>query len=378
MTHTDRVMAPYIRIHRVFVGAASALAATFAWVFVFEAFMYAGTGIVYAASHTALLYVLAQAVTILATPFCAPLIRFGVLRALVWGSMAYAAAFATLGAALTQESVSLLILFPILIGLYRAIYRAPYTLTPAEQYPRTAQILIELVPAVAGLALAHHITTPGNVLITAAELILISLVPVFVLPETYERFSWSYRQTWDALLDVRNRPLVIAATVRGVEQSALFLVWPIAIFFIVGGSYAYLGAILTLSLLVSSPIDRLLRELEHHGVRRSYRRYGVLAAAVWVVRIVAVTPVSLVVLGVFSNLGRTSLASEISRNSVFVDEFSALIEMAESAGRLALALLAAFAATLLPLGTAFGLICVIAGVASAYAIAAHTDTPSEV
>ncbi len=364
-------------IHKTFMSSASAIGSTFAWVFLFDVFLRSGTGIVYAASHTALLFVLAQIVTLLMTPIAAHLVRFGVRRALAWGAIMQGAAFVVLGATFAGGSLLLLAIFPVFYGIYRAAYRAPYALAAKDRLPAAMQLITDLVPALVGLAIAHDLSTPSRLMILAGELAFISIIPLAALDEVYERFAWNYRDTWAALFDAPNRLIVYAGLARGIEQAALFFAWPIVIFFLVGGSYAYLGGILTLTLLISSPLDRMLREMEQRAMRRSYFAAALLAVAVWVLRMIAINPVSMVVLGVFATGSTTPLGSQHTRHDTYIDEFSVLTEMSESAGRLVLGLVAAFAATILPLDSAFMFVCIIAGIAAAYAIAARRDTRLE-
>ncbi len=361
--------------HRFLLRASLAAVQAFVWVFIFH-MAFARTGDAgYALASAALLYGLSHLATIFLTPLAARLLGLGAVRMMAYGVLVFAAALVFWGEAFSGAGMFLdadLVLGAILFGAFRALYTVPYALARTERGAVSLgmEIAISLVPAGAGFLIASVILAPSQLLFVGTGIIAASLALLTGLPEYRERYAWEYRAVFGELFEPRERRLVLRAFGRGIESAALFFLWPLAVFSFVL-SYATLGLMMTASLLAILAVGFARARfstfaplpLSHAGA----------AAAGWILRMAAFEPISLVLVSVYAPLsaseGLGSIAQvESAENSTYLDEHSALKEVAHSLGCLAVALLIAIAANILSLTgvfiTAFAVIAFIAGFAA--------------
>lgn len=288
--HNEAVLS----LHRFLVRFASASVAAFLWVAIFEYFAVLNAPI-HALVSTALLYALCQTTTILLTPFALKRLRGGMRRALVYGTLLLFAAFVAVGALLLGTFPHGLVAIALLLGAYRALYRVPYAVEYAALgRGRTPQLFLEIIlalaPLIAGVFLAAN-ALPAQLFFIAALIALLALIPISLVPNVHEAFAWGYQETFAHLAAPENRRVLLTSAGKGIQGAALFLVWPLVLLFIFAGSPMGIGAAFSATLLVI-----LL-------FRASHRRVTIEGHA---------------------------------DGGTFVDEYTALKEMGQALGRLAL------------------------------------------
>lgn len=176
----------------------------------------------------------------------------------------------------------------------------------------------------------------------AGALILCSALPLIRVREVYERFSWRYRETFAHLMDRAHRAYVSRSILEGMVGAALLLLWPIAVFLIVGWSYGVLGLVLSLTFLIAifgrGVVRQVLRRMRVHESRIIG---GLLAASPWLLRLLVASPLSIVL--VDSYFYTTSslrhgldhpVFEQSSDGGSYVDEYTALKEMGLAIGRI--------------------------------------------
>lgn len=374
------------RVHRLLMRIAFAGGNLFAWIFIFQYFNFAGLGSAYALARVALLYALSQIITSLAVPYAARLLRHGVRRSLVMAAFAAALAFVALALSFaglwTGAYFSLgLIGFAILSALYRALYWIPYHVEASvaglgKRPGVLSEVLITLVPLLVGFSLAADPAMPVWLLLLAGTVIVLSTIPLSRISERYEGFSWGYRETFGQLLDLAHWDMVRCSFFDGVFGAALLLLWPIAVFLIVGRSYGMLGIVLSLTLLctllIRGPLRRILRRRD---LRESPFLDAVLTISPWILRLVVAMPLGVVLVDTYfhvttpRHLGIDPATFEQATDGgSFIDEYTALKEIALALGRATMCILAAVLALCVSLPVAFFLVFLAAAVASAFSI----------
>jgi len=348
-----------LHAHRFLLRAGFSIANVFAWIFIFEYFYILSGNVARAFAGVVILYALAQIITIVATPISAAHLRRGTKHSIIWGAIAAAGAFVLLGTILSGYffvdggSTSFLwgiAGFAVLIGAYRALYWIPYKLTRAATKPYLRmgsyfEMLIALMPLFAGLTIASVPFAAAQLLFGTAALIVLSAIPVLFFEDARERFSWSYVYTFKQLLKRKNYGLVLRALLDGLQGAALFLVWPLAVFLIVEWSYFTLGIVFSMTLL----IILLLRGaygwiLGSVGLRDSTSVHVVVSVSAWIARFAAGTPFGVIVADSYSYVTepeRDTRADpfsfeQASDRGAFLDEYTALKEIALALGRIKL------------------------------------------
>ncbi len=371
-----------LRLHRFLLRVALAGASVFAWIFAFQYFYLVSPDAAHALARTALLYALSQIITCLATPYAAQLLRHGSRRAMTFALLSAATGFVFLGAAFDgffgMSIARGIIVFALALGLYRALYWIPYEVEVegASRERRRMYMPYELVvgiaPACVGLAIVSSASVFTWVLFAAAALIIVAALPLSHAREVQERFSWSYRETFAQLMARENRAFVSRSLLEGMSSAALLLLWPIAVFLIVGWSYGMLGIVLSLTFLVAILARTLVRGfLRRMRVHESPLVNALLAVSPWLLRLVVATPFSVVLVDSYfyttapARQGIDPYAFEQSADGgSFVDEYTALKEMALAIGRITTCIVAALLALLVSLPVAFIGAFALAGIAS--------------
>ena len=383
--------------HRFLLRAGLAIGNVFAWIFVFEYFSLLTGSVPRALLGTLIMYALSQGITILATPLGAAFLRQGTRRMHLWSLVLVASAYVVLGGTLGgffNEAPTAwgIAMFAILLGFYRALYFIPYRLNRAEvdhvRGERTLyEVLLALFPAFAGATLVLEAYAPLKLLFGAALFAGVSILPAFSLPDIRECFSYHYFETFGQLFNRRNREMVWASFFDGMQGAALFLVWPLAVFLIVGFSYMTLGIVFSATLLL------LLL------FRVFYRRFGglklstysapvqiVFAVSGWVARLAAGTPLSVVVADFYAysvpsqrgTLTDPFVFEQAADNGSFIDEQTALKEIALAGGRKAFVIVVGGFVSSTPLIFAFGAALLIAALAAGISafLAHHIHSPA--
>lgn len=341
----------------------------FAWIFIFQYF-----AIFYslhdALARTALLFALIYTVSILVTPYAAATLRHGVKQSIAYGIFLAALAFVCLGLSFEgffgYQYMDGIIAFALFLGAYRAFYWVPYSVESHEVRPHThsspfIEILVALMPALAGIMLVQYLLTPAWLLFGAGILIALSILPLLPLPDMYEKYSWGYEETFTQLFALRHRIAFFRTVVDGMQSAALFFLWPIAIFFIVRSSYALLGVVISITLLAAlllrRPIRSLMRDLE---VKDASILYATIAASAWVGRVLVASPLAIVLVDTYAHTGTAGregmdiLALEQSAdNGAFVDEYTALKEIGLGFGRIIICIIAAVFSLVYSISVAF-------------------------
>jgi hypothetical protein len=369
-----------LSLHRLFVRIALSGAHIFAWIFVFQYFFVVQYSIPAALTQTILLYALSQIVTALATPLSALLLSNGIKRTVTYAILALSAAFVLLGATYSSYlglyHIFGIIGFAILLGLYRALYWVPYTIAQRalETLPTSSvldEVLLALLPAGVGYGLAlGHMQVPW-IFFVAAGLMILSLGFLARIPDMYERFAWGYRESFGHVITRGNRRLFIRACIDGMQGMALLLVWPLAVYFLLGKSLQLFGLVFSSTLLcviiyrlVAPRFRRPSHMLESFPVRLA------IVFSSWVVRSFVALPITIVAADVYAYTGNHHVFSDratfeqTADGGYYLDEYTVLREIGLSLGKIALCIVMVISIALFPISYVFGGVFLLCGIAA--------------
>lgn len=372
--------------HRLLMRIAFAAGNVFAWVFAFRA-LYLASGHTEAALFAvAALYTLMQAIIFFVTPLSGAGLRHGMRRALAYGTLLAALAFSSFSVAFAPQvsaefAFAAVTTFIILMGIHRALYWVPYHTEVARegssQITRLQEYVIALVPLAAGLIIETYWLGPGLLLSVAALITLTALVPLIRFPESYEHFQWDFLGTFNALFSPFNRSFLALAIFDGIQGAALLLAWPLAVFIIIGQSFLGLGFILTITLLVAPFGRRVVRKaVERYRLHNSTPIMATIAFSSWIVRLVAGSPLYILLADVYYHSGasprRFSIDAHAFEQSAddahYVDEYTALKEMGMSLGRILACIILMLGLYFTSAAVAFAALIIVTAVASVYSV----------
>ncbi len=340
-----------LRAHRFLLRIALAAVNVFSWLLIYQVFFILSNDAAQSFGRTVLLYALSQTVVLLLTPFAASRMRHGMRAGILLATFFATAAFAILSEVFAGAFGSAypigIVIFAILLGAYRAYYWIPYRVEENRAGYRPQSVIIEIFIALVPFAAGAFLLVLGDIpllLASAALCAALSTIPLLFAEDAYERFSWNYYQTFAELFAYEHRTIAIKHALRGIESAALFLVWPIALFLILGWSYISIGFIMTITFL----LVLLVRLLHVDSYPLSHSIKGVLAASSWVMRVFVVGIQSAIAIDTYlyaiperGSISDPILREHRSDDAHYVDEFTALKEMGDATGRLLFTLLCA-------------------------------------
>lgn len=372
--------------HRFFIRAGLAVGNVFAWVIIFHALYYTGESAAGALLLTALAYVAMQLLVFFLTPLSGANLRHGTARSMLCAVLAQAAGFLWLASAAAgvfgPGVINLwwgILGFVLLSALYRAFYWVPYKVAAEGSEmgwrPQTRfifELLLALTPAAAATALYSSSRGVWLVFVGAAFFSFLAAIPLMRLRDSYERFDWNFAQTVEALFSHPYRKTLSRSVLEGIQGAGLLFVWPLTIFLLLGWSYKMVGLILSITFLIAILGRRYARgAVASLGAHNSPALNATLVGSSWALRVLALSPVSIIVADVIYHVatpakryGLDSISYEQAADSAhYIDEYSALKEMGMAIGRATLCLffglmlffvspLAALAASLIAAGAA--------------------------
>lgn len=333
-----------LHTHRVLMRASLGVI-IFAWLFIFQLFFVA-FGFEHALFSVALLYGFVQVLVFFLTPLSAPALRFGVRRALAFGTLLGAFMLTTAALMFIPKNpvsfFALLSIFVLFMALQRALYWVPYhSISPETSRLSVPEYILWGVPLCAGVLL----TIPGfgpYLFIAASVLALAALLPLIAIPERVEAFDWSVFETFRMLFIRKNRAALLSGVLDGVQGVALLLFWPLSVFLIVSGDWLLIGFVFSVSLFFTHFLrSRIQRWLKIWHAERSDTMLAILTLSAWGARLTAPAPLAIVAADIFSGTTISPkrfhidihAGEQAADGGHFLDEYTALKEMSLCLGR---------------------------------------------
>jgi len=205
----------------------------------------------------------------------------------------------------------------------------------------TRLILGIFIPLIAGFIITRF--NFDVLFVIAIILYLISGIPYLTIPHTREKFSWTFKQTWQQFFSKKRRKINLAYIADGAENVVGIVVWPIFIYQLLNGDYFKIGAISTLIIGVTVIVQLVLgRYIDVESSQKRVLKWGSLFySAGWIIKIFISTAFQIFVVGVYHGIAsiflRTpfdALTYEIAADQEhYVDEFTVLHEMSIQLGK---------------------------------------------
>ena len=378
---------PLLDAHRTLFRGAFAAANIFSWVIIFRILHLATLELDLALMGTVALYALSNLITLLLTPLAGHALRKGVRRSLTIGTMMAALSmgiFTTLFLDTVSRDTAfwLMATFAVTHGMYRAIYWIPYRTTAAINNAKTrfspfAETIIMLMPALAGYAL----TTSNNgalILFSSATMTLIFAgLLLHDIPEHYESFNWSYLRTLRELCARSNNTAIGLFILDGIQGATLLILWPLAAFILLNGSYIALGIVLSVILCITHFSRHFFRDTRmRKKINESPRLTATIVFSSWIFRLAASAPIHVVLIDIFYGSSVTPRRFSIDHaaheqhadSGHYIDEYTAIKEMGLAVGKIVVSLLFVILVLATSESLAFAAALFTAALASAWSV----------
>lgn len=262
----------------------------------------------------------------------------------------------------------------ITLLLFRLFHWVPYVVdltlfTDKKNRGRELSLIFATVAfmGIIGPILAGYIIdTSGYQTLFAIVIVLLSLAGISYLfvPETNEKFTWSYFETWKQFAAPKHRMALISLAANGAETTFSIIVWPIFVYELVQGDLLQVGILSTLIVFVTIGIQLFLgRYIDKSSKKkRSFLQLGSFFDSVgWIAKIFVLSTTHIFVAGLYHNV--TKIFTKTSYNTIIVDmtadqghyadEFTVIREMAIHLGRAFALVVIGFMTLYLPLQWTF-------------------------
>lgn len=250
-------------------------------------------------------------------------------------------------------AVILLIISIIAINLDRFFYWVPYhtdfaKFTDRRTRAKQMSFLIAMsslvsifIPFISGEVIGHY---GYGILFTAALIIyLVSMIPLFFIPNVKEKFSFGYFETFRELFSKKNRRLLLSYGADGVQGMVGTLIWPIFIWLLLEKNYEAVGLVSSLIVFVSMLAQLLLGDFaDRHDKRKVMRLGSILSFLGWVLKMFVGTGFQIFIASTYHNFANIVMRTPFDAlmyeraadSGHYVDEYTVLREIALTLGRL--------------------------------------------
>lgn len=318
------------------------------------------------------IYLIIYGLHLLITPLSARLLSgIGTRRMMILGSMFSVLSMCALYF-FPHNPAYAAVSYAVFAAVYKALYWIPYhvdfsnSLDGARRGRQLAILenvasgVLIIVPTIGGIIIA--VFGFSTIFIFAIVTMVLSIVPLWFTRHAYERYSWSYIETFKHLFAWKNRTLFLAHSANGAQTIAIMLFWPIYVFLLLGERFTVLGIITSLTIVTVMMLRYFIGKLFDTWSPKKVVVIGILMATTgWVTKVFVQTPFQILIADSYHNFGRTVHAvsfdaityEQAADNGRYVDEYTVLQEMALAVGRIVMLLLMAILISLFDIRVAF-------------------------
>lgn len=312
-------------------------------IFLFEEFNHS-------VQNVLIFYILGYGLVFLLAPLGAiEMSRIGLKRSMLWGTF-FLAAHCLCFYFLETNVFFFLGLALLSITLFRILYWVPYhthfALSTLSGY-RGRQIAF--LSSITFLAGAITPVSAGFIIerfgfsflfLIAMVIIGIAVLPLFPIKQVYEKYSYSYFQTFKELF--KNRKLLIGYGGEGAQGAVGMVIWPIFIYQLLNEQYIVVGAISSAVILFTIIFHWIVGDITDIFSKRKLMKTGtVLFALGWIVKIFIQTSFQIFIVSVyhsFTGIIRGTpfsafMYEEMADQGHYIDEYTVLREISMNIGR---------------------------------------------
>ncbi len=213
------------------------------------------------------------------------------------------------------------------------------------------EIVLSITGTIAPLVAGFIIGKLGfNFLFLLGAIIFVmSFIPLFKLPRTKEKFSWSVSKTIRKIFDKKNKTAALTFFSEGAEGVIFVVVWPIFVFQILKGNYLEVGFISTVTVLIVI-IAQFFVGKKSDGSAKSKKnlvKYGGFSYALaWFLKAFILTALHIFVIDIFHKLTQifykiplnTLIFEKAAKQKHLIDEFTVFREICLNAGKIVMLL----------------------------------------
>jgi len=205
----------------------------------------------------------------------------------------------------------------------------------------TSNFVAIFTPFIAGIIITRF--SFQVLFVIAVFLYILSIIPLFKIPKTREKFTWSVKQTWKEFFSKKRRAEVLVFTADGAEGTIGAIVWPIFMFQILNGDYLKLGIISSIIVGITIVLQLTVGKYANKNTsRKQILKFGSTFYALgWIIKIFIATAFQIFIVDAYHKLMKIFMRipfdamtyEKAADEGHYVDEFTVIREMAINIGR---------------------------------------------
>lgn len=301
-----------------------------------------------------LFYFIGAILCIILYPFSTKHIeKFNLKNSLFIATIANVLFLLTMSVTTTENIHNMIIVAMIFLTIFRMFYWLPYhtvftrfsdqenRMREVSTFMATMHIISIITPLIAGVIIAK--TSYQTLFITGLCVYACSLIPLISLSDVYEKYSWTYTETWKNLFAKKYRPAMIAYFADGIESGVGIVIWPIFVYSILNGDYVSIGAISAATISITVLLELFIGKYadKKKNKKEILKVNSILYALGWVAKIFIITGFHIFIIDAYHKITNAlskgtleAITYDISADQGhYVDEFTVLKELALNSGR---------------------------------------------
>lgn len=207
-------------------------------------------------------------------------------------------------------------------------------------FSNISEVFLGVLPIVGGFLIAYQgyeIT-----FLLAAIIITFAIVPLLLLKETKETYTWSIADLIRELFEKDNRSVVVANIGNGLQGAVGMVVWPIFIFIVLDGSYSSVGIVTSFTIIILIATRFFIGNLLDKIRKEKIIRFSSLADMTgWIAKVFIESATGIFLVHTYHQFGRvvrrlsfdTEIYEQAADNGHYIDEYTVLKETSIMIGR---------------------------------------------
>jgi len=213
-------------------------------------------------------------------------------------------------------------------------------------FSSVASLVAVLIPFISGLMLENY--GFGILFISALIIYLASALPLFMIPEVKEEYSFGYLESFKQLFSAKNKRMLWSYSADGAQGFIGMVLWPLFIWLVLDENYAAVGLVSSIIILVSIIVRLIVGEYSDKLSKKKILKLGTALYAIgWIFKIFVFTGFQIFIASTYHNFAEIVMRTpydalmydKAADSGKMVDEYNTMREIALNFGRILIILL---------------------------------------
>ncbi|NQT49408.1 hypothetical protein HQ571_01800 [Candidatus Kuenenbacteria bacterium] len=203
-----------------------------------------------------------------------------------------------------------------------------------------ASLVSIFVPFIAGQIIANY--GYGILFLFALLIYIMSIIPLFLIPDVRENYSFGYFETYRELFKKKNRRMVLSYGADGMQSMVGLIIWPIFIWLMLNQNYGAVGLVMSLIVLGSVLLRLVMGDFSDRYDKHKVMKWGTILNSVgWILKMFVGTGFQIFIASTYHSFANIVMRTPFDAlmyeraadSGHYVDEYTVIRELALNLGR---------------------------------------------